>query len=148
VVLAPSDRRRGNCDNECVKRGPVGVLVVDDQLAFRRAAAAVIEATDGFEIVGEVTNAADAIRRTAGGGVDLVLMDVNMPGTSGIEAAHTITAQNPAVAIVLVSTYASDDLPADVVSSGWPYLHKAGLGPRTLQTLWRQISDDGGEAGR
>ena len=61
----------------------VHVLVVDDQAPFRRAMAAVVEATDGFVVVGEATSGEESLTACADTQPDLVLMDVNPPASTG-----------------------------------------------------------------
>ena len=66
----------------------------------------------------------------------VVLMDVNLPGMSGIEAARRIVAADPAVKVVLMSTYAAGDLPADALTAGIAgYLRKEDLTPDALTRL-------------
>jgi DNA-binding NarL/FixJ family response regulator len=115
----------------------VAVLIVDDQAPFRRAARAVVGLTPGFEVVEEAKSGEEAIelvdRLTPG----LVLMDINMPGISGIEAARHITAEHPGVVVVLLSTYQADDLSADALDCGaTAYVNKEEFGPAVVQDLW------------
>ena len=66
----------------------VSVLVVDDQAPFRLAARAVLRRTEGFELVGEAADGEEALARARELRPALVLMDINMPGMSGIEATR------------------------------------------------------------
>ena len=70
----------------------VRVLVVDDQEPFRRAMASVVDATEGFEVVGSATTGEESLLMAGQLAPDLVLMDVNLPGIDGIEAARQLTA--------------------------------------------------------
>jgi DNA-binding NarL/FixJ family response regulator len=116
----------------------VRVLVADDQQAFRRAAAAVIELTEGFALAGLATDGSAAVLIADETPVDLVLMDVNMPGIGGVAAADELADRHPEVIVTLVSTYSTADLPGDVVASGRPYLRKEHLSPEALVELWRR----------
>lgn len=123
---------------ECSVAGdPVAVLIVDDQKPFRSAARAVVSATPGFEVVDEAESGEEAIelvdRLTPG----LVLMDINMPGISGIEAARHITGEHPEVVVMLLSTYQVGDLPMDARNCGAAaYVNKEEFGPKVMQDLW------------
>ena len=120
----------------------VSALIVDDQAPFRRAAAAVISATPGFEVVGEADTGEQALELVGSLQPALVLMDINMPGISGIEATRRITRERPDIVVVLLSTYGADDLPADARSCGAAaYVHKEQFGPGKLQGIWETRGD-------
>jgi len=123
----------------------VSVLIVDDQVPFRRAAASVVRVTGGFEVVGEAGSGEEAVELADALAPGLVLMDINMGGISGIEAARRITAASPQVVVVLLSTYQVDDLPADAASSGAAaYVNKEEFGPQVLKDVWaHRLVDDG-----
>jgi DNA-binding NarL/FixJ family response regulator len=116
---------------------PTTVLIVDDQMPFRMAAKSVVGVTPGFEVVGEAKSGEEALERVAALHPQLVLMDINMDGISGIEATRRITADHPEVRVILLSTYDEDDLPADARSSGaLGYVHKEQFGPDVLVRMW------------
>lgn len=116
---------------------PVPVLIVDDQLPFRRAAHMVLRATPGFEAVGEAVTGEEAIEQFAALDPALVLMDINLPGISGIEATRRILAGNPDAVVVLLSTYREDDLPADAKTCGAAaYVNKENFEPSVLIDTW------------
>ena len=101
------------------------VVVVDDHASFRVAARAVVEATDGFDWVGEAATGEDAVRLVTSLRPGLVLLDVDLPGIDGVEARRRILAAVPAVTVLLCS---SDAAVADV--------HKSDLSPAVLRRLW------------
>jgi DNA-binding NarL/FixJ family response regulator len=113
-----------------------GVLIVDDQAPFRSAARSLVGLLGGWRVVGEVASGEDAVGAAASLHPDLVLMDINLPGISGIEATRQIVAADPDVKVVLLSTYAAEDLPEDARSCGAAgYIGKADLTPRLLREL-------------
>jgi DNA-binding NarL/FixJ family response regulator len=116
---------------------PVPVLIVDDQAFFRNAARAVLAMTPGFEAVGEASSGEEAVTQVDELAPELVLMDIHLPGISGIEATRQIRAAHPEVAVVLLSTYKAEDLPADARSCGaLAYLHKEDFQPEVLERIW------------
>ena len=113
------------------------MLVVDDQAPFRSAAKAVLSSLDGFELAGEASSGPEAIELVGQLLPALVLMDINMPDMSGIEATRRIVTAHPEVVVFLCSTYDPADLPAAAASSGAAgYLHKEQLGPEMVRRLW------------
>ncbi|GAC1369208.1 MAG: hypothetical protein NVSMB32_14070 [Actinomycetota bacterium] len=122
-----------------MEQSPVGVLIVDDQAPFRRAAAAVVRLTPGFRVIGEAESGEEAIVQVDSIQPALVLMDINMGGINGIEATRRIVAAHPDIMVLLLSTYQADDLPADAGSSGYAaYVNKDEFGPGVLSDLWER----------
>ena len=79
------------------------VLLVDDQDTFRDIARNQLANDQGFEIVGEANDGTSAIEKTDQLRPSVIVMDIQMPDMSGIEAARHILDTNPGVRIVLTS---------------------------------------------
>jgi DNA-binding NarL/FixJ family response regulator len=115
----------------------VSVLIVDDQLPFRAAARTVIGLTAGFEVASEAASGEEAVALVDESPPDLVLMDINLPGMSGIDATCEILGKHPGVEVILLSTYSESDLPADARDCGaLAYVHKEDFGPTLVRQLW------------
>lgn len=115
----------------------VAVLVVDDQEPFRKAARALLARTGDFELVGEAASGEEALELAAGLRPDLVLMDIKMPGISGIEATRRLLEAQPDAVVLLCSTYSADDLPPDAATCGaQAYVGKGDLVPEVLTQVW------------
>ena len=113
----------------------VRVLIVDDQEPFRRAMAAVVDATDGFVVVGSATSGEESLTAAAELRPDLVLMDVNLPGIDGIEATRRLTSAPAAPVVILLSTYDEDQF--EIAGCGAAaYVAKAAFGPDRLSAVW------------
>lgn len=90
-----------------VRGNNLKVVVVDDHELFRRGLIGLLQER-GIQVVGEAALAADGIRQATEMGPGVVLMDLTMPGMSGIEATQRLTAVAP-LARVLVLTVSADD---------------------------------------
>jgi DNA-binding NarL/FixJ family response regulator len=115
-------------------RRSVAVLAVDDQAAFRLAVREVVEATDGFELVGEARSCEEALALAREHDPDLVLVDVRMPGIDGLETTRRLSAAHPAATCVLVSTDDMDQ-PCDACGAD-AFLPKKAFGRLALRRLW------------
>jgi len=115
----------------------IHVLVVDDQRSFRAAAAAVIELTQRFALVGEAEGGTEAEAVLGTEPVDLVLMDINLRDESGIDVTTTLLHDHPGLQVILMSTYADTDLPEGAATCGaMRYVHKERLSPAALTEAW------------
>jgi DNA-binding NarL/FixJ family response regulator len=120
-----------------VGQDSVSVVIVDDQRPFRVAAKTVVRLTPGFVLSGEAESGEEAITRVEELRPDLVLMDINMPGISGIESTRQLMALHPDLTVILLSTYPPDDLPADALTCGAAgYVNKDQFGPEILKDVW------------
>jgi DNA-binding NarL/FixJ family response regulator len=114
----------------------VSVLIVDDQPPFRDAARTVVSMLRGWEVVAEAASGEDAVLAASTIGPAIVLMDINLPGISGIEATRQIVGAAPGTRVVLLSTYQQHDLPVDALSCGAvAYVRKEDLTPRVLREV-------------
>jgi DNA-binding NarL/FixJ family response regulator len=117
----------------------VEVLIVDDQPPFRDVARTLVSLLPHWQVVAEAETGEDAVAAVARHAPSVVLMDINLPGISGIEATRRIMAAHPDARVVLLSTYAVDDLPADALTCGAvAYIHKEDLTPRRLREVLNQ----------
>lgn len=114
----------------------VEVLIVDDQRPFRTVARTVVGLVGGWRVTAEAATGEDAVALAARTRPQVVLMDITLPGISGIEATRRLLARQPRTTVVLMSTYAAADLPADAASCGAAaYLAKEDLTPAALRAL-------------
>jgi DNA-binding NarL/FixJ family response regulator len=119
----------------------VQVLICDDQEAFRAAAREVVNATKGFEVVGEARTGEDSVLAAGRLHPDLVLMDVQLPGIDGLEASRRIKAAYPEVVVLLLSTYDPEDFAARIAGSGAiAFIPKAAFGPEGLTEAWARAA--------
>ncbi|HEU0245319.1 MAG TPA: response regulator transcription factor [Candidatus Limnocylindrales bacterium] len=85
------------------------MLLVDDQPLFRRALATLISAQFDMTVVGEGENGRDALDKVRALQPDLVVMDVNMPGASGVDGVNAIRAAGFTMPIVMLTVSEDDD---------------------------------------
>jgi DNA-binding NarL/FixJ family response regulator len=116
----------------------VRVLIVDDQEPFRRAARAVVEMTDGFEVAGEAETGEASVEAARDLQPDLVLMDVNLPGMDGLEATRQILEDSQGrVVVLMVSTYEADEYAPRAAEVGAAaYIPKSEFDPDRLSGAW------------
>ena len=120
-----------------LERMPVTVLTVDDQAVFLGAARELLDATAGFEELGQATSGAEALAMAAELHPDLVLLDVRMPGLDGIETARRLLASDPDVVVVLISLEPVADAPPWLGAvPAAAYLRKQELSPSALRRVW------------
>ena len=89
---------------------PVRILIADDHLIVREGLRLILETEDGFALVGEACDGAEAVRLAVELQPDVVLMDLRMPGMDGLAAIERLRETHPHIAVVILTTYNEDEL--------------------------------------
>jgi DNA-binding NarL/FixJ family response regulator len=87
----------------------ITVVIADDHPVVRNGLRALIDSLPGLTVVGEATDGEAAVREAQLLRPDVVVMDVRMPGTDGLEATRRITAAVPGTAVLVLTMYEDDD---------------------------------------
>lgn len=111
--------------------GAMRVVMVDDSDLFRRTTCRVLEML-GYQVVGEGRSGSEAIQLVKALRPDLVLLDVEMPGMNGIQAARRIQETCP-TPVVLLTAYDTDDLLVDARDAGVAAYLVKPVDPHTLR---------------
>jgi DNA-binding NarL/FixJ family response regulator len=96
----------------------VRVLVVDDHRTFADALATALELERGIRVVGKATDAERAVRLAEEEHPDVILMDVRMPGTDGINATRTVKEAAPETRVLMLSAHEDENLVARSLDAG------------------------------
>ena len=98
----------------------IRVLIVDDHDLVRFGFKSLLGAQDSVDVLGALSSGEEAINwcRDNKGEVDVILMDLNMPGIGGIEATHRISKTWPEIGIIIVTVHDSGPLPKQLLNGG------------------------------
>src|SRR4051794_37970881 len=115
----------------------VSVLTADDSAAFRAALREIVDATPGWELVGETWSGEEAVGLAERLRPDVALIDVRMGGIDGIEAAARILALGGETLVVVLSAGDTEPLMARAGAAGvTAVVDKRRLRPGVLQEIW------------
>jgi two-component system response regulator DevR len=94
------------------------ILLVDDHEVVRLGLRSLLERHPQFEIIGEASSAREALEQVANNHPDVVVMDIRLPGTSGIEACEEITTRFPETRVLMLTSYAEDEMLFSAIRAG------------------------------
>lgn len=96
----------------------IRVMLVDDHEVVRKGLAALIEAEEDLEVVGEAGDGAEAVRLARLFRPRVVVMDVRMPGGGGVAACRDLRDQNPGVDVIMLTSYSDDEALFNSIMAG------------------------------
>jgi len=96
----------------------IRLLIIDDHEMVREGLKAMLVAEPDFEIVGDAANAEQALELIERLHPDVVLLDIRLPGVSGIELCSNVTSLYPKTAVIILTTFAEESLVAQCIQAG------------------------------
>ncbi|MBK8131935.1 MAG: response regulator [Porticoccaceae bacterium] len=97
---------------------PIKILVIDDHDVVRMGICSLIALTPGVEVIGQGSSGEQALLLTRELKPDIVFMDIRMPGIGGLEATRRLMLANPGLKVIVVSVFADDTYPAQLLKAG------------------------------
>lgn len=96
----------------------IRLLIIDDHEMVREGLKAMLAKEHDFEIVGDAANAEQAYELIAHLHPDVILLDIRLPGVSGIEVCRTVTERYPETAVIILTTFTDETLVAQCIQAG------------------------------
>jgi two-component system response regulator NreC len=97
---------------------PTRIVLVDDHAMFRSGMKALLEAENGFEVVGEAASGDEGVDRVRELKPDVVIMDLSMPGSNGLDATRRIAALGLKARVLVLTVHAEEEYLVPVVDAG------------------------------
>lgn len=114
----------------------ISVLLVDDHELVRAGIRRILDDIKGIQVAGEATCGEDAVKWCRVNNIDVVLMDMNMPGIGGLEATRKIVRFNPDIKIIMLTIHTENPLPTKVMKAGAAgYLSKAAAPQEVINAI-------------
>lgn len=123
--------------------GPLRILVVDDHPLFRAGVTGLLESVPDTEVVASAADGEAAVREATLTRPDVVLMDLNMPGTSGLEAIRRIARASPESVVLVLSMLADDASVFAAMRAGARGYVLKGAGQEELLAAIRAVAAGG-----
>jgi len=120
----------------------IRVLIVDDHELVRFGFKSLLGTQQGIEVVETLSSGEDAINwcRENKGNIDIILMDVNMPGIGGIEATHRISKAWPGIGIIIITVHDDGPLPKKLLNGGARGYLTKGNGVEEMITAIKDVN--------
>jgi DNA-binding NarL/FixJ family response regulator len=119
----------------------IRVLVVDDHAVVREGIRAVLEDADDLEVVADASDGEEAIRLVESYSPNVVILDITMPGKSGLEVAQTLSKSHPTARLLILSIHDHAEYVLGAVRAGASGYLLKDSGPAELREAVRAVHD-------
>lgn len=117
------------------------VVIADDHAIVREGLKRILDGQEGIEIAGEATNGHETLDRVREGGFDLLLLDLSMPGKSGIELIKQVKVESPKLRVLVLTMHEEDQYAVRAIRAGASgYLTKESA-PAQLVSAIRRLAE-------
>ncbi len=121
--------------------GPIRVLIADDHKILRQGLASIINSQPDLELAGEAKDGREAVELARQLRPDVVVMDIEMPGTNGVDATRTIATEHPEIRVIGLSMHTREDMEQAMRAAGaFEYLPKDGPAENLLAAIRNVLS--------
>lgn len=118
----------------------IRVLLADDHQLVRAGMRTLIDGLADFEVAGEAGDGREAVRRMREGGIDLVVMDLSMPGLNGLDATARIVKDHPGIGVIILSMHTSENYVLDALRAGARGYVIKDAAPEELERALRAVA--------
>jgi two-component system response regulator DevR len=94
------------------------IIIVDDHEVVRLGLKSILDQYPQYEVISEASSADEAVQKVEDLKPDIVLMDIRLPGKSGIQACEEITTNHPDIKVIMLTSYAEDEMLFSAIKSG------------------------------
>ncbi|MGE0357328.1 MAG: response regulator [Burkholderiales bacterium] len=117
------------------------VLVADDHAIVREGLKRILEGQEGIDVVGEATNGHEVLERVREGGFDILMLDLSMPGKSGIDLIKQVKDESPKLRVLVLTMHEEDQYAVRAIRAGASgYLTKESA-PGQLVSALRRLAE-------
>lgn len=117
----------------------IRILITDDHAIVRQGLARILEKNRGMEIVAECDNGIDALNWLRGNDCDIALIDISMPGLSGVDLLKQIREEKPKLPVLVISIYPEDQYAVRLIKAGAAGYLTKGCAPAIVVEAVQQI---------
>ncbi len=121
----------------------IDILIVDDHAIVREGLQAILKLEEGISVVGMAKNGAEALKVVTSHKVDVIILDISLPGRNGLEIIKEVKKVQPNVRIIMLSVYPEDRFAIRAFKAGASgYLTKE-MAPEMIVEAIRKVSSGG-----
>lgn len=117
----------------------INVFLVDDHELVRAGIRRILEDIKSIKVIGEANCGEDAVKFCRNNAVDVVLMDMNMPGIGGLEATRKIARASSDTKVIMLTVHTENPLPAKVMQAGAAGYLSKGAAPQEMVSAIRAV---------